>query len=58
MTIEERKAKAKANIDFMWGEVEYWLKQEGENSMQVALWNARWVAAKDMYELLTSEHYI
>ena len=58
MTNEERIAKAKENIDFLWGELEYWLKKEGEDSPMVKIWNARWVAAKDMYDLLIGEHYI
>lgn len=57
MTNEERIAKAKKNIDFMWGHVEFWLKKEGVDSLQTALWTARWVAAKDMYNLLTGEKY-
>lgn len=57
MTNEERIAKAKKNIDFMWGEVEFWLKKEGVDSLHTAFWMARWVAAKEMYELLTGEKY-
>lgn len=57
MTNEERIAKAKKNIDFMWGEVEFWLKKDGMDSVQTAHWMARWVAAKEMYELLTGEKY-
>lgn len=58
MTIEERIAKARKNNDFLWGEVEYWLKKEGEDSQNFKMWSARWVAAKDMYNLLTGEKYI
>lgn len=58
MTNEERIANARKYVDFLWGEVEYWLKKEGEDSQMVKVWNARWVAAKDVYELLTGEHYI
>ena len=57
MTNEERIEKARKNIDFLWCEVEYWLKKEGENSQMVNIWRARWVAAKDMYNLLTGEKY-
>lgn len=57
MTNEERIEKARKNIDFFWGEVEYWLKKEGEDSQIVKIWTARWVAAKDMYNLLTGEKY-
>lgn len=58
MTNEERIAKAKENIDFMWGEVEFWLKKEGADSLQTAIWMARWVSAKDMYNLLSGDNYI
>lgn len=57
MTNEERIAKAKEKIDFLWGETEYWLKKEGYGSPNVMLWNARWVAAKEIYELLIGERY-
>ena len=58
MTNEERIAKAKKNLDFMWGEFEFWLEKEGEDSLHTALWIARWVAAKDMYNLLSGDNYI
>ena len=58
MTNDKRIANARNYVDFLWGEVEYWLKKEGENSQMVKLWNARWVAAKEVYYILTGEHYI
>ena len=57
MTNEERIANARKHVDFLWGEVEYWLKKDGKDSQMVTIWRSRWVAAKDMYELLTGENY-
>lgn len=57
MTNEERIAKAKDHIDFLWNMNEYWLYRSGEDSEQYKVWCARWVAAKDMYKLLTGEAY-
>lgn len=58
MTLQERIEKAKADIDFKFKEAVYWAHREGWESEKVALWTARWVAAKEIYELLTGDKLV
>ena len=58
MTMQERIKKARADIDFKYNEALYWANRLGWGSAECTIWTARWVAAKDIYELLTGEKII
>lgn len=58
MTLQERIEKAKANIDFKFNTALYWANLEGADSEQAMLWTARWVAAKEVYEMITGEKLV
>lgn len=58
MTFEERIAKAKEEINSLWAEADYWEKRSGEDSEQYKMWCARWVAASDIFYVITGERYL
>ena len=57
MTKKERIEKARADIDFLWRQTQYWIKNDRSDSETAKIWRARWVAACDMYEVLIGHRY-
>ena len=55
MTNEERIVEARRKVKFYLEEVIFFAGRDGWDSSEVSLWVARWVAAKEIFELLTGE---
>lgn len=56
MTYEERLAKAREEIDFLWKQTTYWAIKDTDSDTLRA-WRARWNTACNMYEILTGYRY-
>ena len=57
MTYDERVAKARDNIDFLWKQTVCWMLKKDTDPEILRIWSDRWNAACDMYEILTGDRY-